>query len=150
MGTWDQLLEFGLLPAIAIVLSATAGIFSWYLSQRSKMNLSQHRRKQERYIELLNGAQGFYDDTAESELGKGKQEFIQSYEKCWLYCPDPLIEALDTFLQSISDEESSEEKRYALGECVIQMRKDLLSRRVFGSKRTKLTAGQFSHYKVAP
>ena len=149
MGTWDQLLEFGLLPAMAIALSATIGIISWYLGQRSKLSLLQRRRREARYLELLAGAQGFYGDTPESELGRVKKEFIRSYEKCWLYCPDKIVTALETFLQSTSDNENPKEMESALGECIMEMRKDLRSRRVFGSKRTKLTARQFMHYGVS-
>lgn len=96
----------------------------------------QYRRREKRYIKLLDSLTGFYLSTNDNKL---KSQFLTELNKCWLYCNDDVINRSYDFLNSMSEnnECSDEERELALGDLVLAMRKDMLPRRVFRLRNPK-------------
>ena len=96
----------------------------------------QYRRREKRYIKLLNSLTGFYQSTSDNEL---KSKFLRELNKCWLYCNDDVINRSYEFLDSVSENNNSsnEDRELALGNLVLAMRRDMLPRRIFGFRNPK-------------
>ena len=124
-------------------------ILIWVLNECSKRNLEEHKRKEERYIALLKGLNAFYVD-ADSETKKNeKNEFIHQLNLAWLYCPDPIIRKFYNFLKCIEangPRKLDEKKELAVAEAIVQMRSDLLGKKFWFWKKTKLKASDFRHW----
>jgi hypothetical protein len=77
-----------------------------------------------------------------------KARFLQELNKCWLYCPDEVIQEAYAFRNTVHTkaQHSDEVKERAVGELMIAIRKDLLAR--VPVRATALTAADFQHLKV--
>ena len=104
-------------------------LFTWSLNEQSKAQWEQYKRKEASYVQLLKSLRGFYVSSYDLEL---RRKFIEELEKCWLYAPDQVIEKGYVFLNSVRKGKSKtkEEKEKAVGEFVLAIRKDLLSRKI--------------------
>ena len=116
----------------------------WPLNERSKLQWEQYKRKEESYIELLKSIPGFSFSSPDANL---RRNFLDELNKCWLYAPDQVIKKGYKFLETVHKgaESTDEEKKQALGDFVVTIRKDLLSRKVLSE--TQLTSKDFKPLK---
>ena len=120
----------------AIIISALIGIIGYFVKFFFDRRNLEIRRKEERYIGMLKAIYGFY---VESENKKLKQKFIDELNLAYLYASDEVIRSAQRFLEAIKVKpvpSTDEEKKNALGNLVISMRKDL-------KKRTSLKPSDF-------
>ena len=132
-----------LIPVIGIVLTLIGGIVTWCKNERSKRIYEEYKRKEEKYSELIRTLRGFYVDSFSKEL---RAEFLNQLNLCWMYCPDEVIHKAYNFLSTVHDQKhSDEEKERAVGELILAIREDLISRKLL--KKTGLRAEDFRHLK---
>lgn len=138
MGLLKSLLEYGLLPSVAVIVA----VVTWLLNHRSQVHLRRVQQTEERYGSLLDSLDGFFSNTVKPEK---KDEFIRQYRQCWLYSPDSVVKAMNGFLDSVSvgASKSDAEKKSAFAKCVLAMRRDQFSNRPLKSKRSTLTEDDF-------
>ena len=132
--------------SIPVLLAALV----WLLNEYSKRRWEQYKRKEHRYVALLDGLEGFYVG-ADPETAKAKKaKFIHQLSIAWLYCPDTVITKANEFLEyvKVGVQKSDEEKEMAAGELVICMRKDLLKGKPWLAKRTQLRASCYQHFRA--
>lgn len=132
---------------VAAIISATVIIASWFVNQAVRINATIRRRIEKRYLKLIDNLRGFYSSS--NDVSK-KDEFLALYRECWLYSSDDVVKAMNSFIESISDgtEQSEEDKRLRLGNCILEMRKDLNRRQYLRGKKTRLTADEFQHIET--
>ena len=120
-------------------------VLAWFWNERRKRSADDYIRKEKKYEALVESLRGFYVATASREL---KRRFLDELNKCWLYCPDEIIEKGYAFLATVHTDkvQPDEVKERALGELVVAIRKDLLSRRPV--RRTALKSSHFKHFAV--
>ena len=132
---------------LKVALPAAAAIFAWLANERSKARSEQLQRKEERYKELIRCAKGFYVQTTDRTL---KSQFIDQVGLCWLYAPDDVIQKVDAFFSTIHAQRSAPasdaEKEQALGELMLAIRKDMLSRRLV--TRTRLSHRDWKNFSA--
>ena len=128
-----------------ILAPALIAIIAWSLNENAKSRWEQYSRKEASYRILLESTQGFYSGTLDAKL---RQNFLNELNKCWLYAPDDVIKNGYIFLYSVQKDsgKTEEEQKQALGEFIVSIRNDLLSRKVV--KSTNLTHKDFRHLKV--
>ena len=120
--------------------------FAWWLNERSKRVQSEYLRKEEKYIQLIKSLEGFYESSRNRDL---INQFLLELKLCWLYCPDDVIKKANKFLETVENKKnqfSEKDRELALGEFIISIRKDLISRRPI--KKTYLTIKDFKHLKA--
>jgi Pyruvate/2-oxoacid:ferredoxin oxidoreductase delta subunit len=125
-----------ILKVSGIIIPLIAAIVTWYLNERSKRIFEAYIRKEERYAELIQSLRGFYIGFNSKEL---KDNFLTQLNLCWMYCPDKVIEKAYAFLHLIhTDVNSSEEERdKAVGEFMLAIREDMLSREQLNETKLK-------------
>ncbi len=141
----NDLLDLMLRPEVLTLISAIlVAAITWLLNESSKRRHNDYIRKEERYAALLDNLKGFY---VSSHSQQQKEEFIRELNRCWLYCPDIVIEKGYSFLEKVHTDKkySDEEKELAVGEFILEIRKDLLPKRLGLFKRTSLSASDFKH-----
>jgi hypothetical protein len=118
------------------------GIVTWYLNEKSKRIYQEYKRKEIKYSELIRCLRGFYEDSTDKEL---KNAFLNQYRLCWMYCSDDVIQKTNKFLKMVQtgQEHSDEEKEKAVGELILAIRIDLISRKPL--KKTTLKPEDFKH-----
>ena len=122
-------------------------VFAWFINEWRKRLADQYQRKEANYKELLKSFRGFYVGAQNSETLKA--EFLNQLNTAWLYCPDEVIKKGYAFLSTVHVKalHTDEQKEAAMGEFVLEIRKDLLSRKLVHS--TALTASDFRHLNAA-
>ncbi len=117
-------------------------VIAWFVNEKRKRAWDEYQRKEPRYQELLRTVKGFYI-AAHSE--EKKSEFVEQLKLCWLYCPDEVIKKAYAFLDAVNSasQKTLEEKQLSLGDFVVAIRKDLLSRKI--TRKTKLTSQDYQH-----
>jgi hypothetical protein len=127
-----------------ILVPALIAIFVWSLNESTKLEWAQYTRKEESYRNLLESSRGFYSSTLDAEL---RNKFLNELNKCWLYAPDEVIKKGYVFLASVhkGSGKTKEEQQRAMGEFVVAIRNDLLSREIV--KASELSAEDFKHLK---
>jgi len=128
-----------------IFAPALIAIMAWSLNEHAKLAWEQYARKEENYRNLLESSRGFYSATRDAKL---RNKFLNELNKCWLYAPDNVIKKGYSFLATVhkGSGKSEEQQRNAMGEFVVSIRNDLLSREIV--KSTKLSAKDFKHLKA--
>jgi len=131
-----------LVPLMVVVLTAFGGIITWSLNQKSNRAYEEYKRKEEKYSALIKSLKGFYVASYSKEM---REEFLDQLNQCWLYCSDEVIEKAYNFLETVhvGSKASEKQQRDLLGELVVAIRVDLISRKTLNS--TKLTAEDFKH-----
>ncbi|MBN1292948.1 MAG: hypothetical protein JXB48_13995, partial [Candidatus Latescibacteria bacterium] len=121
-------------------------VIAWFVNEWRKRLWEQYQRKEASYKELVRCLRGFYIGTENADCLKGK--FIDQLNQCWLYCPDEVIKKRYAFLDNVHTNQVHPDnvKEKAMGEFIVAIRKDLLSRALV--RCTKLTGGDFKHLKV--
>lgn len=119
-----------------IVAPAILAIATWYSNEKSKRIQHEYERKEERYKELLCNLRGFYSSLNDAKL---KTEFINQLNLCWLYAPDEVIKKAYQFLGLVHTGTKSNdiEKELAVGELVVEIRKDLMARKIVKNSSLK-------------
>ena len=130
---------------LGIFIPLVGGVIAWYANERRKRQWEEYVRKEENYKALMTSIKGFY---AESHDKKMKDQFLDQVRYCWLYCPDEVINKAYGFLFKVhtSAKHPDEEKEKALGELVVAIRKDLLSRKI--TTKTNLVAEDYKHLRA--
>lgn len=119
-------------------------VITWLLNEWGKRRHENYIRKEQRYSALLKSLRGFYVESQNKEL---KEEFLNEVNQCWLYCPDRVIEKAYAFLNTVHTDNKFNDvgKEIALGELILEIRKDLYTQFFF--KRTHLKAEDFKNLR---
>ena len=121
---------------------AILGIFTWFLNERSKRNDVEYRRKEERYLKLIKGLEGFRVSLStkdQEQSNKLIKDFLDQYFLCWMYCPDDVYYKIKKFIQMVSLQRDRDytdiEKENAIGEIMLAIRKDIYNKWLFKKGR---------------
>jgi hypothetical protein len=137
MGTKDILLI--LIPIITAILSS---YLTYYFASKSKKYEAILKYKEEKYSNLLILLQGFVGKTVS---GDTKKKFFEEQYKSWLYSSDGVVKAINEMVRLVIDSKGKtpdfEKGRKAVGNIVVEMRKDLLG-------KTQLTFEDFQYTDV--
>ena len=123
---------------LKIFLPLTIAAIVWIANEWRKRGWEEYKRKEDRYQELLKSLKGFYLTTwLPDESKELKNHFIDQINLCWMYCPDDVIRKIYRFIDTVHTDKihNEVEKEIALGELVLAIRNDLISRKVL-SKTT--------------
>jgi hypothetical protein len=135
----NSLLTILLLPILTAIIGS---YFTYYFTNKSKKSEAILRFKEEKYSNLLILLQGFVGKTTSGET---KRNFFEKQYKSWLYCSDGIVKAINEMVQLVIDsrgkEPEHEKGKKAVGNIVLEMRKDLLG-------KTELTADNFRYTDV--
>ena len=133
---WTDVLKIMIPVALAVIV--------WLLNEYSKRQWERYKRKEDRYVRLLESIKGFYVNAKETNAREEKEEFLTQLSLCWLYCPDAVIQKANNFLEHVSTgvKKSDFEKEQALRGFVLEVRKDLMKGWLWWRK-TKLTEEDF-------
>ena len=135
----NNLIVLILLPIISAVVGS---YLTYYFTSKSKKNEAILKFKEEKYSNLLILLQGFVGKTTS---GDTKRKFFEEQYKSWLYCSDGVVKAINEMVQLVIDsrgkEPDAEKGKKAVGNIVLEMRKDLLG-------KTELTADNFRYTDV--
>lgn len=128
-----------------ILAPALIAVMAWSLNENAKLEWAQYTRKEESYKRLLESSRGFYSSTNNAQL---RQNFLDELNQCWLYAPDEVIKKGYSFLDTVhkGSGKTEEEQQRAMGEFVVAIRIDLLSREII--KKTTLSPKDFRHLKA--
>jgi len=131
-----------LIPVIGAVIVFVSGLVMWYLNERSKRIYEEYTRKEEKYSGLIRSLKGFYVTSFDKNL---RNEFLNQLNLCWIYCPDEIIHKSYNFLLMVHTDQqhSDKEKEKAVGELIVAIRKDLISRKPL--RETNLRPEDFRH-----
>ena len=122
------------ISVLAVVLGLWLSAWTWYITEQNKLLADEYKRKEERYIHLLDALRGFYTG---SEDKQKNIEFLKQVDLCWLYCPDDVIRKAYGFIELMKPEvkasynnnnELQRKQKEAVGELVLAIRKDLLEK----------------------
>lgn len=132
---------------IGVAGPVTVALVAWLTNELSKRRADRYQRKEQRYAALVEALHGFYTNTEPTLAARLKQGFLVELNKCWLYCPDDVIQKAYEFLQTVhtDSKHADEVKEAALGEFMVAIRKDLIGRRLLGT--TRLKAADFKHLR---
>ena len=133
---------------MTIILSALVGSgMTYWFGVRHLRTETEIKVKVEKYNNLIKYLRGFVGANASGEL---KRQFFQEWEMSWLYCSDDVFNAIRIMIEYVKDKGRTDKKDNAgdsigneiLGEVILAMRKDLLS------KKTKLSNKDFIFWEV--
>lgn len=133
--------------ALKVSVPVLVAVVGWLLNEQSKRQWERYKRKEDRYVALLESLKGFYVGADSATAKNNKNRFIHQLDLAWLYCPDSIIHAGYSFLEHVrvGSGRSVEERDLAAAEIIAQMRKDLLGRKFGFWKKTKLEASDYQH-----
>ncbi len=136
-------MDFSILSQNTLLVALLVVIISWLLNEWSKRRQEDYIRKEQRYSALLKSLKGFYVESESIEL---KEEFISQFNQCWLYCSDEVIQKGYNFLNTMHADikVDGSKKETALGEFVLEIRRDIYARRFF--RKTKLKPSDFKNF----
>ncbi|MCY3679115.1 MAG: hypothetical protein OXH66_16235 [Gemmatimonadetes bacterium] len=123
---------------IAAAIAATAAVVGWIYNGRQTRLARIRENKEVKYGQLLRYSKGFFESNRNAD---DIDDFISVYREAWLYCPDRVIKAINTFLDLVTDtanQSSDERKLKAHAQIVTAMRRDLL-----GIDKTNLIGADF-------
>lgn len=142
--------EFTDAEVLKIILPAIIAIFAWLANEYKKRKWEEYKRKEERYVLLIQSLKGFYEGVDPEEAKAKKEKFMQQLNVCWLYCPDTVIKKAYNFLDHVHTKsvKNDEEKEKALGDFVSSIRHDLLGKSFWFWNRSKLGDIDFKHLKA--
>ncbi len=116
-----------LLILIPIITAIIGSYLTYYFTIKSKRNEAILKYKEEKYSNLLILLQGFVGKTTP---GDTKRKFFEEQYKSWLYSSDGVVKAINEMVRLVIDSKGKvpdpEKGRKAVGNIVIEMRKDLL------------------------
>ena len=122
-------IETTLLILIPVIIAVISSYLTYYFAIKSKKNEAILKFKEEKYSNLLILLQGFVGKTTSGET---KKKFFEEQYKSWLYSSDGVIKAINEMVQIIINargkEPEQEKGKKAVGNIVLEMRKDLLGK----------------------
>ncbi len=115
---------------IATVVTAAVAVGGWIYNDWRRRKWEEYKRREDRYIALLELLPGFYESTPPEDARIKKTAFITQTNLCWLYCPDEVIRKIRHFLEGIQtcQQLGDEEKNARLSAMTVAVRKDLRGR----------------------
>jgi len=135
-------IETTLLILIPVIVAIISSYLTYYFAIKSKKNEAILKFKEEKYSNLLILLQGFVGKTTSGET---KKKFFEEQYKSWLYSSDGVVKAINEMVQlviSAKGKEPEQEKgKKAVGNIVLEMRKDL-------SGKTNLKSEDFRYTDV--
>ena len=81
--SWSDVFKVTI-PVVVVVLG-------WLLNEYSKRQWERYKRKEDRYVALVESLEGFYVSVEPTDAKEKKEEFLRQLRLCWLYCPDTVI-----------------------------------------------------------
>jgi len=96
---WKSLL--GIAGAVAAWIWS---VFTWYKSQVEQRSQHEFARKESLYKELLRVLSVFYKGGPKT----GAEPFLEQYRLSWIYAPDDVVRALNSFLDTQKIEATEE------------------------------------------
>ena len=139
IGTTSPLWEYVKNGVIPIIIAVFAAGIPYGVNDYLKRKEEAFVRKEQRYANLLQRVNSF--DVVHADDNKTRDEFIQEFHLCWLYCPDEVIQKGNAFLDSVNEKKKHVvEPEIALGEFVLAIRQDLFRDRC---KKTQLQGNDF-------
>lgn len=131
-----------LLILVPIIVAVISSYLTYFFAIKSKKNEAILKFKEEKYSNLLILLQGFVGKTTSGEI---KKKFFEEQYKSWLYCSDGVVKAINEMVQLVIDSRGKEpdlgKGKKAVGNIVLEMRKDLLG-------KTELTTNDFRYTDV--
>lgn len=131
-----------LLVLIPIITAIISSYLTYYLAIKSRKTEAMLKFKEEKYSNLLVLLQGFVGRTTSGET---KRKFFEEQYKSWLYCSDGVVKAINSMVQLVINSKGKDPDvdrgRKAVGNIILEMRKDLLG-------KTKLTYEDFRYTDV--
>ena len=126
---WFDVLKISVPVAVAVT-----GLLG---NEYFKRKWEKYKRKEERYVAMLESLKGFGVKADARTAEKDKNEFIQKLNTAHLYCPDHVINAAYEFLSSVhvGANKTEDEKQQVLKKFVLEISRDLHGR--FRKKRTE-------------
>ena len=123
-------------------LPLIGAVVAWFWNEQHRRSWEEYLRKEDRYKELLKSLSGFYIHSPEAEV---RNQFIEEYKKCWMYCDDDVIKAANSaiFAMQKGVTISMEERRNIIGRFVLAIRRDLLRRTLV--RKTNLRPEDYVH-----
>lgn len=122
-------IETTLLILIPVIIAVISSYLTYYFAIKSKKNEAILKFKEEKYSNLLILLQGFVGKTTSGET---KKKFFEEQYKSWLYSSDGVIKAINEMVQIVINARGKEPKqekgKKAVGNIVLEMRKDLLGK----------------------
>ena len=135
-------IETTLLILIPVIIAVISSYLTYYFAIKSKKNESILKFKEEKYSNLLILLQGFVGKTTSGET---KKKFFEEQYKSWLYSSDGVVKAINEMVQLVINakgkEPEQEKGKKAVGNIVLEMRKDL-------SGKTNLKSEDFRYTDV--
>lgn len=128
------------MDSLKFFLPLIGAVIAWFVNEWRKRSWEEYQRKEDRYQELIKSLKGFYLASWTLEESKfHKNNFIDQLNLCWMYCPDDVILKAYGFLDTVhaSQKSSDEVKEKALGELILAIRKDLISRKIVSNTTLK-------------
>lgn len=119
----------------AIVIAAIIAVLGYVVKGRIDVKAAEREQKENRYRGMLTAMRAFYVSSKDNQL---KQKFIDELNQAYLYASDDVLRAANKFLEAIKTKpqpSTEEEKKLALANLVLMMRRDL--------RKTKLSASEF-------
>ena len=114
---------------IPILVAVISSYLTYYFAIKSRKDESISKFKEEKYTALLVYLQGFVGKTASGEI---KRKFFEEQYKSWLYASDGVVKAVNNMVQLVIDSKGNDPNvevgRRAVGDIVLEMRKDLLGK----------------------
>jgi Pyruvate/2-oxoacid:ferredoxin oxidoreductase delta subunit len=133
-----------LIPIVVACLAIFGSVLTFVLNERTKRRDEIYKRKEERYKILIESLKGFYSNNQDAAK---KDAFISQVNLCWLYCPDVVVTKAYKFLKMLDVSRdrnySDEEKETAIGDLILEIRKDLIHNEPI--EETVLKASDFKH-----
>lgn len=127
---------------IPIITALFSSYLTYYFAIKSRKNEVILKFKEEKYSNLLILLQGFVGKTTSGET---KRKFFEEQYKSWLYCSDGVVKAINEMVRLVINsrgkEPDPEKGKKAVGNIVLEMRKDLLG-------KTELTTDDFRYTDV--
>jgi len=131
-----------LLILIPIITAILGSYLTYYFAIKSKKSEAILKFKEEKYSNLLILLQGFVGKTTSGET---KRKFFEEQYKSWLYSSDGVVKAINEMVQLVissrGKEPDPEKGKRAVGNIVLEMRKDL-------SGKTNLKSEDFRYTDV--
>jgi hypothetical protein len=135
-------IETTFLILIPVIVAVVSSYLTYYFAIKSKKNEAILKFKEEKYSNLLILLQGFVGKTTSGET---KKKFFEEQYKSWLYSSDEVVKAINEMVQIVINargkEPEQEKGKKAVGNIVLEMRKDL-------SGKTNLKSEDFRYTDV--
>lgn len=110
------------LPLFTVIV----GIVIWGLTEWAKRSYDKYLQKVKEYTKLIDLIEALEERQNPGDP-EHKTKFMRQLNKCWLVCPDDIINQIISYLKKLNDDRVSKEDREKMkNEIMITLRKDTL------------------------